>query len=59
MVKVLALGGGEGGDILRLARPQLERLLPLEQVAPLPERDTSDIADMDMRVPFDHAIDPV
>jgi hypothetical protein len=36
MVEVLALGDGEGGDSPRTARPPLERLLPQEQVAPLP-----------------------
>jgi hypothetical protein len=36
MVEVLALGDREGGDSPRTARPPLERLLPQEQVAPLP-----------------------
>jgi hypothetical protein len=37
MVEVKALGDEEGGDSPRLVRPPLERLLPQEQNAPLPE----------------------
>jgi hypothetical protein len=37
MVEVMALGDEEGGDPTRTTRPPLERLLPQEQVAPLPE----------------------
>jgi hypothetical protein len=37
----------------------LERLLTQEQVALLPEQDTSDVAVVDLRTPLDHAIDPV
>jgi hypothetical protein len=37
MVEVMALGDEEGGDSPRPARPPLERLLPQEQNAPLPE----------------------
>jgi hypothetical protein len=59
MVKVMALGDEEGGDSPRPARPPLERLLPQEQNAPLPEQDASDIAVVDLRAPFDHVIDPV
>jgi hypothetical protein len=39
MVEVLALGDKEGGDSPCTARPPLERLLPQELVAPLPEHD--------------------
>jgi hypothetical protein len=37
MVEVMALGDEEGGDSPRPAHPPLERLLPQEQNAPLPE----------------------
>jgi hypothetical protein len=43
MVEVMGLGDEEGGDSLRPARLPLERLLPQEQNAPLPEQDASDI----------------
>jgi hypothetical protein len=59
MVEVMALGDKEGGDSPRPARPPLERLLPQEQDAPLPEQDTSDIAIVDLRTPLDHIVDPV
>jgi hypothetical protein len=59
MVKVLALGDEEGGDSPCTARPPLECLLPQEQVAPLPEHDTSDIAVVDLHAPLNHIIDPV
>jgi hypothetical protein len=59
MVEVIALGDEEGGDSPRPARPPLERLLPQEQNAPLPEQDASDIAVVDLRAPLDHVIDPV
>jgi hypothetical protein len=59
MVEVMDLGDEEGGDSPRPARPPLERLLPQEQNAPLPEQDASDIAVMDLRAPLDHVIDPV
>jgi hypothetical protein len=58
MVKVMALGGEEGGDSPRSAYPPLECLLPQEQNAPLPEQDASDITIMDLRAPLDHVIDP-
>jgi hypothetical protein len=59
MVEVMALGDKEGGDSPRPVRPPLERLLPQEQDAPLPEQDASDIAVMDLRTPLDHIVDPV
>jgi hypothetical protein len=59
MVEVIALGDEEGSDSPRPARPPLERLLPQEQNAPLPEQDASDIAVVDLRAPLDHVIDPV
>jgi hypothetical protein len=59
MVEVMALGDEEGGDSPCPARRPLERLLPHEQNAQLPERDTSDIAIMDLRAPLDYFIDPV
>jgi hypothetical protein len=59
MVEVMALGDEEGGDSPRPARPPLERLLPQEQNAPLPEQDASDIAVVDLRAPLDHIVDPV
>jgi hypothetical protein len=60
MVEVLALGDEEGANSPHTARPPLERLLPQEQVALLPEQDTSDIpAIVDLRAPLDHAINPV
>jgi hypothetical protein len=52
MVEVMALGDEEGGDSPRLARPPLERLLPQEQNAPLPEQDASDISVVDLRTPL-------
>jgi hypothetical protein len=59
MVKVMALGDEEGGDSPRPARPPLERLLPQEQDASLPEQDASDITFVDLRAPLDHIIDPI
>jgi hypothetical protein len=59
MVEVMVLGDEEGGDSPRPARPPLERLLPQEQNAPLPEQDASDIAVMDLRAPLNHIIDPI
>jgi hypothetical protein len=59
MVEVMALGDEEGGDPPCTARPPLECLLPQEQVAPLPEQDTSDIAVMDLHTPLDHIVKPV
>jgi hypothetical protein len=59
MVEVMALGDEEGGDSPCPARPPLERLLPQEQNAPLPEQDASDIAVVDLPAPLDHVIDPV
>jgi hypothetical protein len=44
-------------DPPRSARPPLERLPLQEQNAPLPEQDTSDIAIMDLRTPFNRVID--
>jgi hypothetical protein len=58
MVEVMAQGDEEGGDSPRPTRPPLERLLPQEQNAPLPEQNTSDIAIVDLRAPLDHIIDP-
>jgi hypothetical protein len=59
MVKVMALGDEEGGDPPCTRRPPLKRLLPQEQVAPLLEKDTSDIAVVDLHAPLDHVVDPV
>jgi hypothetical protein len=59
MVEVMALGDEEGGDSPRPACLPLERLLPQEQNAPLPEQDASDIAVVDLRAPLDHIVDPV
>jgi hypothetical protein len=59
MVEVLALGNEEGGDSPCTARPPLECLLPQEQIAPLPEQDTSDVTVVDLRAPLNHIIDPV
>jgi hypothetical protein len=59
MVEVMALGDEEGGDSPRPARPPLERLLPQEQNALLPEQDTSDISVVDLCTPLNHVIDPV
>jgi hypothetical protein len=59
MVEVMALGDKEGGDSPRPARPSLERLLPQEQNASLPEQVASDIAVVDLDAPPDHVIDPV
>jgi hypothetical protein len=58
MVEVMALGDEEGSDQLRSMRPPPECLSLPEQNAPLPERDTTDIAVMDLRAPLDHVIDP-
>jgi hypothetical protein len=55
----MALGDEEGGDSPHPARPPLERLLPREQDAPLPEQDASDIAVVDLRAPLDHIVDPI
>jgi hypothetical protein len=59
MVEVMAMGDEEGGDSPRPACPLLERLLPQEQNAPLPEQDASDIAVVDLHAPLNHVIDPV
>jgi hypothetical protein len=59
MIEVMALGDEEGSDPPRTTRPPLERLLPREQVTPLPEQDTSDVAVVDLRTPLDHIVDPV
>jgi hypothetical protein len=59
MVEVMTLGDEEGGDSPCPARPPLERLLPQEQNAPLPEQDTSDITVVDLRAPINHVIDHV
>jgi hypothetical protein len=59
MVKVMALGDKEGGDSPRPTRSPLERILPQEQNAPLPEQDTSDMGVVDLRAPIDHIVDPV
>jgi hypothetical protein len=56
MVEVMALGDEEGGESPRPACPPLERLLPQEQNAPLPEQDVSVV---DLRAPLNHVIDPV
>jgi hypothetical protein len=55
----MALGDKEGSDSPRPTCPPLERLLPQEQNAPLPEQDASDIAIMDLRAPLDHIVDPI
>jgi hypothetical protein len=59
VVEVLALGDEEGGNSPCTARLPLERLLPQEQDAPLPEKDTSHVVVLDLRAPLDHIIDPV
>jgi hypothetical protein len=59
MVEVMALGDEEGGNSPRPARLPLERLLPQEQNAPLPEQDASDVSVVDLRAPLNHVIDPV
>jgi hypothetical protein len=59
MVEVMTLGDEEGGDSPRPARLLLERLLPQEQNAPLPEQDALDIAVVDLCAPLDHIVDPV
>jgi hypothetical protein len=56
MVEVMALGDEEGGDPPRSARPPIKRLPLQEQNAPLPERDTSDIAVVDLHTPLDRVI---
>jgi hypothetical protein len=43
---------------LRAPRARRSNSIPQEQVTPLPEQDTSDVAIMDLRAPLDHAIDP-
>jgi hypothetical protein len=58
MVEVMALGNEEGGDSHRPVTSPLERLLPYEQNAPLPEQDTSDVTVVDLRAPLDHIVDP-
>jgi hypothetical protein len=58
MVEVMALGDEEGGDSPRAACPPLERLLPQEQDALLPEQDASDISVVDLRAPLNCVIDP-
>jgi hypothetical protein len=57
MVEVMALVDEEGGDSPRPMRPPLERLLPQEQNAPLPEQDASDVAVVYLRAPLNHFID--
>jgi hypothetical protein len=59
MVEVLALRDEEGGDLLRTARPPLERLLPQEQAAPPLEQDTLDVTIVDLRAPLNLTIDLV
>jgi hypothetical protein len=59
MVEVMALGDEEGDDSPCPARPPLERLLPQEQNAPLPEQDASDVSVVDLRAPLNHIIDSV
>jgi hypothetical protein len=59
MVEVMALGDEEGGESPCPACPPLERLLPQEQNAPLPEQDASNIAIVDLHAPLDDVIDPV
>jgi hypothetical protein len=54
----MALGDEESGDSPRPAHLPLERPLPQEQNAPLPERDTSDVAIVDLRAPLDRVIIP-
>jgi hypothetical protein len=58
MVEVMALGEDEGSDLPRPERPSPERLLPQEQDAPLPERDTPDVSVVDLRAPLGRVIDP-
>jgi hypothetical protein len=59
MVEVMVLGDEEGADSPRPTCPPLERLLPQEQDAPLPEQDALDITVVDLRAPLDHIVDPV
>jgi hypothetical protein len=59
MVEVMALEDEEGSDSPCPTRLLLERLLPREQNAPLPEQDNSDVAVLHPRAPLDHIIDPV
>jgi hypothetical protein len=54
IVEVMALGDEEGGDSPCPARPSLERLLPQEQDAPLPEQDALDIAVVELRTARPH-----
>jgi hypothetical protein len=58
MVEVMALGDDEGSDSPRPTRLLLECPLPQEQNTLLPERDTSDVAVMDLCAPLDRVIDP-
>jgi hypothetical protein len=58
MVEVMALGEDEGGDSPRPERPSPERLLPQEQDAPLPEKDTPNISVVDLCASLSHIIDP-
>jgi hypothetical protein len=58
MVEVMALGEEEGSDSLRPERPSLERPLPQEQDAPLPEQDALDVSMVDLRAPLSCVIDP-
>jgi hypothetical protein len=58
MVEVMALGEEEGSDSPRPERPSPERLLPQEQVAPLPEQDAPDVSVVDLRAPLSRVIDP-
>jgi hypothetical protein len=57
MVEVMALGEEEGGDSPCPERPSLERLLPQEQDAPLPEQDALDVSVVDLRAPLSRVID--
>jgi hypothetical protein len=58
MVEVMALGDEEVGDSPCPVSPPLERLLPQEQNAPLPEQDASDVSVVDLRAPLNREIDP-
>jgi hypothetical protein len=58
MVKIMALGEDEGGDLPRPERPSPECLPPQEQDAPLPERDALDVSMVDLRAPLGRVIDP-